>query len=375
MSTKYIHKSISLLLLVALQLFSFILLVQAGDRPSLRGLINSPPKQARIINGNVVKSDRFPYFARMLHGGCGGVLVSKRFVLTAAHCVYDPFEIYLSNDDLFGDIGFGVGAYTKLNGKLIELNRTAIHPSYEPFHLINDIALVYLTEDAVDQPYVKLSPDMINEPGISMTVIGLGSNNFYESHSSSFYLQRADIEYLDSGVCRLDYPNTKIDAGMMCASSKEGNDSCNGDSGGPLLLTPNNNYADDLLVGITSWGTGCGDSRYPGVYTRISRYYDWIVETMCTISPDSAPEYCNPVGKEADICRAKGGACHKSDECCSGRCDFFSNTCFAEIEKSEQRRGRGSTGMGGAAGGSPPARGSRSNSNTDAIRGIARDLP
>ena len=179
--------------------------------------------------------------------------------------------------------------------------------------------------------------------------------------------------FCDNNICRDS--DTQNNAGMMCASSKEGNDSCSGDSGRPLLLTPNNNYADDLLVGTISWGIGCGDSRYPGVYTRISRHYDWIVETMCTISPDSAPEYCNPVGKEADICRAKGGACHKSDKCCSGRCDFFSNTCFAEIEKSEQRRGRGSTGMGGAAGGSALARGSRSNINTDAIRGIARDLP
>lgn len=293
----------------------------------------------------------------------GGVLIAKRFVLTAAHCV-----------DYYYTTGFDIGAHTKSNGKPVELYAAIVHPLYDG--LSNDIALVYLAEDVVNTTYARISPDMVNTPGTSMTVIGFGNTNQYDYYSASNHLQRTNIEYIDSGVCRLAYPKKKIETGMMCASSKDGKDSCYGDSGGPLLLTPDDNPANDLVAGIVSWGYGCGDSRYPGVYTRISRYYDWIVETMCTINSDSAPEYCTaPDGRLEDKCGVTGDACHTSDECCSGRCDLFSNTCFVDVKKGGQRRGRGSNGMGGAAGGSTNPKTSREINNSDAVREIARDFP
>merc|ERR1719276_1510 len=77
---------------------------------------------------------------------------------------------------------------------------------------------------------------------------------------------------------------------MMCAEAR-GRDACYGDSGGPLLLTPSEDFAEDSLVGIVSWGRGCADERFPGVYTRISFLYDWIVGTMCVLNARSVPPY------------------------------------------------------------------------------------
>ncbi len=304
----------------------------------------------------------------------GGVLIAKRWVLTAAHCL----DFYTPD--------FDIGAHSKSDGKPIVSESIISHPSYDSTLFLNDIALVYLSEEVVEKPYVKISPDMVNHAGTSMTVIGFGLTDQYDYFSGSSYLQRTNVEYMDSGLCRLAYPKEIIDAGMMCASSKDGNDSCGGDSGGPLLLTPSDNPMDDSLVGIVSWGYGCGDSRYPGIYTRISRYYDWIVRTMCYIYEDGPPEYCDvftlPEANEfsalegrKDSCGAKGTACHSSDECCSGRCDLFTNTCFVEIEIDGNRPGRVSNGMGGAGGGSAPTRASRGGTDVNAIREIARDLP
>ncbi|KAH7946047.1 hypothetical protein HPB49_019673 [Dermacentor silvarum] len=61
---------------------------------------------------------------------------------------------------------------------------------------------------------------------------------------------------------------------MFCAMEEGGGkDSCQGDSGGPAVQR-RGGIAE--LVGVVSWGVGCGHSRYPGVYTEVSRYVPWI---------------------------------------------------------------------------------------------------
>ena len=65
---------------------------------------------------------------------------------------------------------------------------------------------------------------------------------------------------------------------MICAG-KAGKDSCQGDSGGPMV------DSEGKQVGIVSWGYGCADEGYPGVYTRVSHYYDWIVKHAHIANP------------------------------------------------------------------------------------------
>lgn len=127
-----------------------------------------------------------------------------------------------------------------------------------------------------------------------MTVIGFGDTNPSNSISTpSNSLRKVDLQYVTADSCNRDYGGgfsswfgggNRIEAGMMCAVN-EGKDSCGGDSGGPLFLEGSSTSADEL-VGIVSWGISCADEDYPGVYTRVSYYYDWIVDTMCDLNSD-----------------------------------------------------------------------------------------
>ena len=82
---------------------------------------------------------------------------------------------------------------------------------------------------------------------------------------------KATVSILDNGVCSTKYAGyvySPIGSGQVCAAAT-GKDTCQGDSGGPI-------YVGTAQVGVTSFGIGCADSRYPGVYTRLSAYTTWL---------------------------------------------------------------------------------------------------
>jgi hypothetical protein len=370
-------------------------------------------KQPRIIGG--VKSDegRFPYYAVMNGRSlCGAVLISPRFVLTAAHC-----------QD--ADMDFAIGPKAFGDGVVVKVEDMAVHPLYDEFTFENDVTLFKLSEDAmlksetgelVPAPYITLSPDRIDEVGYSMTVIGFGDIDPEESNTQfSDNLRQTDVNFVSNEDCRRAHRG-EITEEMMCAAAP-GKDACYGDSGGPLIkLSPSGNYTDDRLVGIVSWGRGCADANYPGVYTRISYFYDWIIGSMCVMGMDSAPPYvdcatilglapsdapaetsndiapvvitnpptannipteaptlaptANPTAQPTVLptalptdkktlspvppldpistCRVRGEACEINEDCCSDRCNFFKKTCNPA---SDDNRNRLSLGLGGSAGG------------------------
>ncbi|PSN57574.1 hypothetical protein C0J52_00495 [Blattella germanica] len=108
------------------------------------------------------------------------------------------------------------------------------------------------------------------------TVVGWGRTS--EGGMLPALVQEVQVPILSLQQCRqMKYRPQRITQNMVCAG-KGTQDSCQGDSGGPLLV----NSADDKLeiVGIVSWGVGCGRPGYPGVYTRVSRYSDWVKRNM-----------------------------------------------------------------------------------------------
>ena len=148
--------------------------------------------------------------------------------------------------------------------------------------------------------YIKLNDDSnlptgqyVNE----LTVIGFGLTDSTDDGSSSRILKEVDLTYVPNEECENakapgflgDSYQGLITDDMLCAND-DGQDSCQGDSGGPLIVG-GGNVADDVLVGVVSWGFGCALESFPGVYARISDQIDWIRSTTCQISDNAPPEF------------------------------------------------------------------------------------
>lgn len=107
------------------------------------------------------------------------------------------------------------------------------------------------------------------------TISGYGDTR--EGGTGSSVLLAADITVMPNQNCARTYPEFRNDM-MMCAGRVQGGtDSCQGDSGGPLIVRT---AGKTVLVGIVSFGDGCGRKGSPGVYTRVSHYYNWLVSKM-----------------------------------------------------------------------------------------------
>ncbi len=252
--------------------------------------------QPTIIGGPNMQFNRHPYFALMNGLGlCGAVLISKRFVLTAAHCAGtdDDFEIGITEKlsdwaALFTDSDSG--------GEEYQWSRMVVHPDYDDDTVDSDIAIFELQNDVLDDvPYLRLEKDPVTVAGTPMAVIGFGDMNpSIAITETSDYLLQTTVDYVPTSSCTSWMQSfggyDPINPTMMCAY-EEGEDTCQGDSGGPLILT-GETIEEDSLVGIVSWGYDCGGDT-PGVYTRISYFYDWIVETMCQLNEDGVPDYVN----------------------------------------------------------------------------------
>jgi len=212
------------------------------------------------------------------------MLVAPEYVLTAAHCVSSGDASRLAVQ-----IG-SVCPYTSNNcGEPVQtINAVSVtrHPQYNGSTLDNDFALIKLASRANADPVPMDQGNVVDNYSSSkrgLYAIGFGSLSSGGSVASE--LRHVELAFVPRNTCNSDY-NGGISNVMMCAADP-GQDSCQGDSGGPLYDEANN-----ALVGVVSWGFGCADPNYPGVYAQVSTQFDWIKTNICGSHSNPQPGFC-----------------------------------------------------------------------------------
>ncbi|NEA65006.1 serine protease [Streptomyces sp. SID12488] len=205
---------------------------------------------------------------------CDGVAVGRTTVLTAAHCMGE--DVLGAPPDRVRDLRVITGRtdLTSAQGKEIAVRDIWVNPGYDKISNAGDFAVLTLTEALPGSAVIGMAAagDTAYRPGTSATVYGWGDITGGGDYAHS--LRAARVHVLSDALCERAYPGSadgKYRSGsMLCAGEAAGGpDACQGDSGGPLV-------AQGRLVGLVSWGSGCGRPGSPGVYTRISD----VVRTM-----------------------------------------------------------------------------------------------
>ena len=230
-------------------------------------------KETRIIGGEEDTDRRFGYAVSLeddFGQFCGGTLVRSDIVVSAAHCGG-------------GEIWARVGAHdiTADEGTRIKVKKQIIHDKYDPEITDFDFMILVLEEPAPGDVPVANIPQSDNlSDNDSLTVMGWG-NTKATGFKPSDVLKEVEVKYIPNDECNDKYDG-EISGQMMCAGEDAGGeDACQGDSGGPLVrLGANSDGSADVLVGIVSWGHGCAEAQYPGVYSRVFEQKAWFESTI-----------------------------------------------------------------------------------------------
>lgn len=231
--------------------------------------------EQRIIGGTDATSGTYPWVVSLQSKDgshfCGASLLDKQWVLTAAHCV---------EGETAGGMQVVVADYNtkQVDTGEVKANVEAIY-IHQQYGDDNDIAVLKLATE-VDKTLVNAASNTFTD-GLAvstpLTVIGWG-NTSTTGESFPEILQQVEVPLSDHEACKTAYAavGQTVTANMVCAGfSAGGKDSCQGDSGGPLVIESAGSW---VQVGVVSFGEGCAKANFPGVYTRVGNYIDWIAQ-------------------------------------------------------------------------------------------------
>ena len=250
-----------------------------------------------IVGGAVADPGEWPWQVALIQGGqtdfytyqfCGGSLVAPQWVVTAAHCVYGDQPTAV-------DVVAGIYKLTDppLSGwQKRDAIQIIVHPNYNSNTSSNDIALIKLNQPvtiggtgASKTGLIPLVPSGVGDlVGINSWVTGWGATELQPNYPTE--LHEVQVPIIANTLCNdVNHYNGQITSSMMCAGFEAGQkDSCQGDSGGPLVVDTGSGWQ---LAGVVSWGDGCAEPGFYGVYTRVSVFTSWVNSYIQSAPTDS----------------------------------------------------------------------------------------
>nr|XP_012417993.1 PREDICTED: transmembrane protease serine 12 isoform X1 [Odobenus rosmarus divergens] len=242
---------------------------------------------SRIIGGTTAQTGAWPWVVslqiqsgKILAHICGGSLVKNKWVLTAAHCTKD------TRDPLMWRVVIGTNSIKghHPHSKKMKVKAIIIHPDFNLETYVNDIALFHLKKAVRYTDYIQpicLPFDVFQKLDQNTKCFISGWGRTEEGGNVTDVLQEAEVHYISRKICDSEQSYGKIIPNTsFCAGDEDGIfDTCRGDSGGPLMcyLPEHKRF---FVMGITSYGYGCGRKNFPGVYCGPSFYQKWLTDHL-----------------------------------------------------------------------------------------------
>ncbi len=255
-----------------------------GVEPQVIGGNPVPDKKYRFMTSLQADLDNDPPYEEHF---CGGTLIDRNSVLTAAHCVEFIGEETTQRTLGFRDVRLDVGV-TVLNSDagqrrgIEKLSDIHMHPDYTGRTGRFDVAVINLGRPIKNIRPIKLadpaSGDDLETAGEDAIVTGWGDTRPQPAFGSvrpgfPKRMQVGDPPLVADADCEAAYddpglPAFRVDEQIMVCAGQTREDTCAGDSGGPMFV--GTSFANRRQIGITSFGLGCGATGFPGVYTEVN---------------------------------------------------------------------------------------------------------
>lgn len=244
-------------------------------------------REVKILGGAIGAPGQFPWMAGLVDASsrsasaglfCGGSVIAPRVVVTAAHCL----------DGLRADELHVVVGRTRMSvdseGERVRVTQILKHPEWDKAAVTNDLGLLQLERAVGIAPIGLPGPEHapLAQPAARAITSGWGATA--EGGAGSDDLRYVRLTVRSTAPCAAIYGRIDERTQLCASSSRAGQDSCQGDSGGPLFVGEG---ATARLLGVVSYGRGCGRRGIPGVYTRVAGYGDWIGQNTAALNADA----------------------------------------------------------------------------------------